>query len=380
LRSPALGALLIFVAMNLAVYFDRDSIVDQRAANLLVNGADVAGASASVPLAATGAQIRYDRSVGENLEAYWSDIPDARKQPLVILSGMSQDYAINDPEPGDQTVTEWMDDLLAPRGVRAFGLAAPNISTEEALFLLLATISDPRTHPDTFIYGVCFDKLRNIDLRPGYQRVLSERPMLTDTWRATAEALRTAHPAASEKMLATLLGPQLDANQQQSGQDDIESAIRNTLGEFIPIIGLRKELNAHLQQELFLARNAVLNITPTSKRPMIQSRYNVNLDLLAAMADIARANHVQLILYVNPLNPVADNPYIPEEYNAFKSWITNFSAADSIPFANLEDAVPIDAWGEFMGGPDFKHFRGEGHRITAEAIVSNFGYLIPGHT
>jgi len=365
--------------MNLAVYLARNSLVDQRAANLLVNGADVAGASAAVPQAVAGAQTRYDRSVGENLEAYWSAIPDGRKQPLVILSGMSQNYAINDPQPGDQTLTEWADDLLAPRGVRAFGLAAPNMSTEEALFLLLATIADPQTHPDTFIYGVCFDKLRNTDLRPGYQRVLAERPALNQAWAATAQALQTTHPAAAAKMLATLAGPQTDTNQQQPTQDDAESIIRNTLGQFVPIIGLRKELNAEFQQQLFLARNAVLNIKPTSKRPMIQSRYDVNLDLLGVMADVARTNHVQLVLYVNPLNPVADNPYIPEEYSAFKLWIADFAAAQNIPFANFEDTVPLDAWGEFMGGPDFKHFRGDGHRITAQAIIDRFGPLIPNH-
>jgi hypothetical protein len=376
-RGPALATLLILILANVLLNLDRGSLVDERAANLLINGADVAGAPVAEPVVADGAPTRYDHSVGENLEAYWSAIPDARQEPLVILAGMSQNYAINDGQPGDETLTDWTDDFLAPKGARAFGLSAPNLSTEEALFLLLATVTDPRTHPNTFIYGVCFDKLRNTDLRPGYRRVLLERPELAAAWAQAAERLRPTHPLAADEMLAALAGPAPDAVAQKSISDNVESTLRDGFATFVPIVKLRTELNAHFQQQLFLARNAVLNIKPTSKRPMIQSRYRANLDLLSAIADVAPENNVQLMLYINPLNPVADNPYIPEEYSAFKDWLTQFSASRSIPFANLENVVSADAWGEFMGGPDFKHFREEGHKITAEAIVASFGALIP---
>lgn len=380
-RGPALGTVVAFAALNLATVIWHKDIVGERQANLLLNSTDVAGAAAAVTDIRQNAsgRVRFDQSVGENLEAFWPAVPDARRQPLVILAGMSQNYAINDQQPGDQTIVEWIDDALAPRGVRAFGLSAPNLSTEEALFLLEASIADPSTKPDTFIYGVCFDKLRNTDLRPGYQRVLSERTWLQSAWQSTAESLASTHPAASEKMLATLhgLGTQSGQTTDQptvaSQGDSTEQAVRDTMAQAVPLIGVRKELNTGIQLRLFLARNALLNIKPTSKRPMIQSRYDTNTDLLAVMAEVARVNHVQLILYVTPLNPVAENPYIPEEYAAFKVWIADFAAQRDIPFANFDNIVPESAWGEFMGGPDFKHFRGEGHHITAQAIMDTFG-------
>src|ERR1051325_3843179 len=152
-RGPALATLLTLLALNVAVSFARDPLLRERDANLLVNGANIPAAAPGAPPAAAGAPIRYDRSVGEQLEAYWGAIPDARQQPLAIVAGMSQNYVVNDAQPGDLTIPEWLDDELAPMGVRAFGLAAPNLSTEEALFLLLATISDPSTRPTSFIYG-----------------------------------------------------------------------------------------------------------------------------------------------------------------------------------------------------------------------------------
>lgn len=383
--TPA-RTILILIAINLATVIWHDPIVMQRQQNLMIGGTVISGTALQVIQPESGGKVRYDHSVGEDLDAYWNYIPDARQEPLVVLAGMSQNYAVNDWRPGDKTIPEWLDDELVPRGTRAFGLAAPNLSTEEALFLLLATASDPRTHPDSFIYAVCFDKLRNIDVRPGYQQFLRERPALQQLWQHTAQTAALAHATASEKMLATLAGLNEVTNatpaltQTATHSLDFESSVQDRLGQLVPMFGVRKELNVGLQLRLYFARNALFGITPTSKRPMIASRYETNLDLLSLMADVAQHSHVQLILYVNPLNPVADNPYIPEEYAAFKTWISEFSSAHKIPYANFENIVPNDVWGEFMGEPDFKHFGAEGHRITAEAILQQFGGLIPNRS
>ncbi|MGH9884047.1 MAG: hypothetical protein ACREBE_00855, partial [bacterium] len=80
--------------------------------------------------------------------------------------------------------------------------------------------------------------------------------------------------------------------------------------------------------------------------------------------------------YNVPFNPRADNPYLPEEYAAYKRWFFDFTKQRGIPSANLEDVVPLSAWGQFVGGPDYKHFRGEGHRRTADALNAAFHQLL----
>jgi hypothetical protein len=85
---------------------------------------------------------------------------------------------------------------------------------------------------------------------------------------------------------------------------------------------------------------------------------------------------VRFITYINPLNPQADNPYVPAEYAAFKIWAKQTADSLGVPFANLENEVPKDDWGLFLGGPDFKHFKGAGHRKTAEAVVREFGDIL----
>lgn len=352
----------IFAVLNVMVLYWQKTIAEERRKNLLIS-------TDKVPTD----NVRWDLSVGGDLGRYWSSIPDARTHPLVILSGMSQMYAINDARPQDKTISEHMDDALSPKGIRVFGLAAPNLCNEEAVLLLLSTMSDPRTRPDVFIYAVCFDKFRNIDLRSEYQAFLKDRPALRSLWSETAKEYAGLYPRAGEKMTGSLgeLG-----KEKGPERDMAEAWLRGLASRWFPVVSARNDLNASVQFQLFLLRNRILGIKPTSKRPIIEGRYKMNREFLGMMADIARRGGVELILYVIPLNLFAENPYIPDQYAGFKEWMERFCREKGIPFANLENVVPSEAWGEFMGGPDFKHFRGEGHRLTAVALLERFGSVI----
>jgi hypothetical protein len=102
----------------------------------------------------------------------------------------------------------------------------------------------------------------------------------------------------------------------------------------------------------------------------------LNREFLEVMALVAREHGVRLAVYVVPLNPLAETPYLPQEYEAFKHWLADFAAARRVPFANLEHTVPAGEWGLFAGGPDFKHFKGSGHRRTADALCAQFPTLL----
>jgi hypothetical protein len=282
---------------------------------------------------------------------------------------MSQMYAINEARPGDQTISEWMDDLLASAGIRVFGLAAPNLHNEEALLLLLASIAESPKRPAAFFYGVCFDKFRNVDLRPGYERLLLGSPRLLALWRSTCAEFGERYPRACSKMAES---PRA-ADQATESSEGVEKRLRLLAGQSFPLVAERSRLNASLQARAFLFRNWLLRITPTSKRPVLESRYVLNQEFLGLLADTAREHGVLLALYVNPLNPQAENPYVSGQYAQFKSWLEAFARERGVPFANLEGEVPSEAWGEFMGGPDFKHFKGEGHERTARAVLREFG-------
>jgi len=362
-------AILFFtwiILLNSLIYVWRNDLERSREKNLLQRQkADSHGQSAP----------RYDLSTGEDTASYLRFLPDALHQRLIILSGMSQMYAINDQKDGDQTISEWMDDVLKTFGSRVFGLAAPNICNEEVLLLFLAITRKAPTKPAVFIYGLCFDKFRNVDLRRGYKALLRSQPDLRRTWEFLANEYRDRYPKATDKMLSTLKSLNEEANK---AFDSLETEIRRHLSNLVPIIGARGDLNAWFQVQLYLLRNEIFKIKPASKRPQIPSRFQMNKEFLELFLDAAKEQGLIPILYIVPLNPQAENPYIPEEYTNFKAWAEALCEERHVPFDNLEDIIPLKDWGEFMGGPDFKHFRGEGHKRTAEELVRRFrSYLVP---
>lgn len=339
--------------------------------------AQASGQGQAAPDPATANRpVRYDWSISDRYEQFVAYVPDSRQTNLVILSGMSQMYTINDFRPGDQTISEWMDDVLAPKGTRVFGLAAPNLSHEESVFILMSMLEKPQTKPDAFIFAVAFEKLREVDLRPQYLAYLRKHPELVEEWRGVALKYRTKYPLASAKMLATL--ESLQRTDAVANEATLESRLRTKVAEFVPIVRERKTLNAKLRVLLFTVRNAVLGIKNTTKRPIIPDRYNTNREFLGLLAEIGREHGVNVMFFIVPFNPHAENPYIPEEYASFKTWLSEFAEENGTPLANLENVVPTSDWGLFLGGPDFKHFRGEGHRKTAAALVDVFSrQLVP---
>jgi len=358
---PKLCAFVVWmILINVGVHKWRIGLEESRRDNLL---------RIEMPNGLNTGAPRYDHSTGENLSEYLQHIPYSPDRRTVLVCGMSQMYAINERKAGDKTISEWLDDMLAPKGTRVFGLAAPNLCNEEALLMLLASVPRDGSKPSAFIYGLCFDKFRNLDLRPGLQRILEQDPALRRSWGAIAEEHVGKYPNASSKMQASLK----KVNDALTKEDkSFEVGLRNTISRSLPLVEARQPLNAWGQLQLFRLRNAVFRISATSKRPQIASRYILNQDFLQLLIEVAKGASILPILYIVPLNPQAENPYIAKEYVEFKSWAATVANRMGIPFENLENIVPADEWGEFMGGPDFKHFRGEGHRRTAEEIVARF--------
>lgn len=357
-RTSLWAALVTFLCFNVVVATWRPKTGDEnREADLL----------ARLP---SGHVPRFDYSTGIDLVKYMGFIPDARKQPLTYVVGMSQMYTINDPRPGDEIVAELLDDAVAPQA-RVFGLAAPNLDNEEAVFLVLATLIEDRTRPANVIFGSCFDKMRNIDIRPTMLRFLSQHAKLQSSIADVVGRYRSRYPLACEKLASSLHTAQAPVEDRS-----IEARLRGVAARVLPIAGARTEIDWTIQMRLYALRNAILHIRPTDKRPMLKSRYDLNMEFLGLLSDIAADIGIRLIVYVSPLNPQAENPYVESEYSAFKVALERLAQDHRLPFADLEDVVPAGDWGEFAGGPDFKHFRGEGHRLTARALLARFGPLL----
>jgi hypothetical protein len=354
--------IIALVLVNLLIFHRGQGLKERRLGNLMVSHLQFS------------AKPLFDLSTGNNANQYWHTIPDATSTPLVYLVGMSQMHAINDFKPGDKIISELLDEKLSPKGVRVYGFSAPNMSGEEALFLLIAAMSDPKTSPAAFIYAVCFDTFRFMDLRPGYMNLMREKPGVEPLWRSSAKDYLDKYPLAAEKMLDTL--SEIKKEKDNTREDTLESRLRNFAGNWLPLVSARQELYSEFLQKIYLLRNWLFNIKNTDKRPILKYRYDLNVQFLKMLTELAQKNNIKIIFYVVPLNPLADNPYVAGQYLDFKKWLEELCCERRIPFANFENEVPHEYWGKFLGGPDFKHFKEEGHILTANAILRQFGSSI----
>lgn len=359
--SPRIGViatLLCFVLLNVALLPLRHYFELQHRTNLMQADHATDGVTATP---------RYDWSTGGEQAKYWAHIPDARRTPLVILDGMSQQYAINDGQPGDKITAEILDDSLQAAGTRVFGIAAPNLNHEELLFHLHALVANPATTPRALVFGVCFDKMRNIDLRPTMAKDLGADSALAARWRHFADSVHAEMPDLSVAMSRALE----DAHTQDVTRIDqrIEQRLVGDIADVAPVVGLRTDLRSFLYERTYLFRNWIFGIKTSTKRPVLADRYALNQQALVAAVRFARAHGIAVSLYVIPLNKSAEAPYVAEQYDSFKQWLALTAQHEGAHFANLEDAVPNESWGLLYGQPDFKHFKEAGHIVTANSLL-----------
>ncbi len=319
-----------------------------------------------------GATPHYDWSCGEDLGSARHAIPDSRKAPLVLVTGMSQTYAINDAREGALPIPDRLDAALTARGVRAFGLVAPNLHNEEALLMLVATLARPETKPNAWLYGLCFDKLRNVDVRPAMLRFLVDNPEVQALWNHVCDEEAGAFPIACERIKSTSKRALDDQPASSTAIGVLEEKTRSAADRALPLSRQRTSLSAAGQFKVYEFRNWLFRIRTTTERPILPARYQLNMEFLRLSVKLAKRNGVRPIFYVIPINPEAKAPYRPEEYAAFKQEVSTLAQAEQIAFANLEDAVPEGEWGLLYGQPDFKHFREAGHARLTDALMRAF--------
>ena len=310
---------------------------------------------------------RYDWSVGAEQEKYWAYMPDARKQPLVVLDGMSQIYAINEEQPGDRITSEILDDSVKSGGTRVFSIAAPNLNNEELLFHLHALAQDSATTPKLLVFGVCFDKMRNVEVRETMRDVLANVPALDSAWRRSSDLLQTEFPELAKQMTRTLEGAR--ARQTLRFDQRVEQSLVEAVGGVLPVVAIRSDLRTFVFERAYLLRNWMFRIKTSTKRPMLADRYVLNQQALVAAVRYAKQRGMRVLLYVIPLNRIAETPYVTEQYDGFKLWLQQTANTERAAFADLDTAVPDASWGLLYGQPDFKHFKEAGHVATANALL-----------
>ena len=125
-------------------------------------------------------------------------------------------------------------------------------------------------------------------------------------------------------------------------------------------------------------RNYVFGITPNTKRKIIKGRYQLNRRALERLLEVASKDGVIVIAYIVPLRNDAEIPYLPAEYEMYKSDMESLVKDSGHYFVNIEQLVPGIYWGTkeatTVGGEaelDFMHFQAQGHMLLADELYKN---------
>jgi hypothetical protein len=282
--------------------------------------------------------------------------------------GNSQVHAVNQWHEGETNSTPLLFEKLKSHGLDLLTFSQPNASLQE--HYVLFEYLQLRLHLQQLILPAVFDDTRESGIR-------HELSVLLDDV-ATQEAMATTE-IGQRILQARETGSVKDddtAGIAHTLQERVEQSLNTWLEEVSPLWAARPEIRGRLLISLYLWRNTLLGIKPTTKRKIIRSRYEDNMAAMAAILASAKSHDVKVLVYVAPLRNDVDVPYLDSEYRQYKTDVESLADRYGATFANLENLVPARLWGSkaatSSGGGDeldFMHFQAGGHRLLADRLA-----------
>ncbi len=284
--------------------------------------------------------------------------------------GNSQVHAVNQLREGETNAAPILFERLKASGLDLITFSQPNASLQE--HLVLFEYLQRQLPIQALILPVVFDDTREEGLRKEVAYFLNDpstRAALSGT--ASGAKILRAHETAAPP----------DTDSDTAGiahtlQERVERFLNAWLGEHSTLWAARPEIRGQLMLNLYLLRNTVLGIKPTSKRKVIRGRYQDNLAALEAMLASAASRDITVLLYIVPLRNDVEIPYVDSEYQAFKAETQTLAKQYGATFANLESLVPAELWGSKAATSagkqqelDFMHFQAGGHQILAARLA-----------
>lgn len=290
------------------------------------------------------------------------------EQPTGLILGNSQLHAVNQLQKGETTLTEKIFSHLHRERKAFLAVSLPNVSLQE--HLVLFEYMQANVTLEYLVLALVFDDLREDGLREEFKMLFSETPL-----RASLEK------SATGRRFLTTFQDEAKSNSAQgkveSPQEIVEATINRWLEENSPLWAARPEARGSLFVGLYRLRNYIFGINPQSKRKMIASRYQRNIQAYKDLLSRAKVLGIKVITYIAPIRNDIELPYVDQEYRVFKETAETLAKSEGGTFTNLESLVPAQYWGEKDSTGlddnkelDFMHFKAAGHTLLANRILS----------
>ena len=294
------------------------------------------------------------------------------KKNNVLLIGNSQLTGINQKKNEDFLTSYYLFKSLKKKDHNLITFALPNGSFTEFLILFEYIISKVKIKK--LVLPIVFD-----DLREGRIRKDISNFFVDENFK-----LKFANSLHKKKIIKKILNEK-KITKRHDNKKTIQEYTENKINYFLNYCCSHesKKLTAStkIYHNLYLLRNYVFNIKPTSKRKMIPGFYEENVNSLQEIIELSKDNGIEIYLYISPIRNDLQMPYVYDEYKDFKLFVENIAIINKINFKNFENIIPNNLWGTKPGTKlhtknevDFMHFKGAGHKILSlklEEYINN---------
>ena len=295
-------------------------------------------------------------------------------EEVILWLGNSQLHAINQMRTGDETASAILYRDLKTEYKHLLTFSQPNASLQEH-YVLYEYLSQ-KLPISYLLLPVVFDDLRETGIRSGLKDAFKIGEVSTNLSRT--EIGRTLIAIQGDK---DVVGSDMDAL-DATVQEKVESYLNSQLESIWGIWAERSSFRGNLMNYLYLLRNWIFGITPSSVRKMIPGRYRLNMQSLKAIMHSANQKDIKVLIYIVPIRDDVTIPYDLHQYNKFKSEVELAAKKESARFINFEGLVPTKFWGSKPSTNlvdveelDFMHFQAKGHEVLAERLLSELELL-----
>jgi hypothetical protein len=149
----------------------------------------------------------------------------------------------------------------------------------------------------------------------------------------------------------------------------IETYCRRQIDK-VALLRQRADYKDEFAQLLYRCRLYFLNLKPSTGRSIGGSRLLTARSAVVSIADLCTANHIQLLMFYAPVNPLVSLYRTPEDRISYRSFVDGVAARSGVPLYDFENSIPADYWGNLLNGPDPLHMGRRAHRDFAYKMIS----------
>lgn len=314
----------------------------------------------------TASTVEWIKSLVADYQKHPIEAQAGCKPFTMLWLGNSQLHFVNQAKVGDHVSPYWLRNSLdCPSTTVPLGVSLPNANLQEH-YVLEKYVTD-RVPVRLILLAVCFDKLRGDGLRPEFASMLDQR----DRAVLSKDSIGREIVQIAQKEWKGQ-----DAGGEQAGltgfaQKGVEDRLNAGLEKLSPLWADREKMRLLAFVDLYHLRNAILGIKGTTVRKSIPGRRQRNMRALEALLSDARERGIRTIMYIQPIRQDLPIPYDRSEYEDWKRELSALAPKYGATLLNFETLVPGSDWGvaDTTVGVDFMHFRNQGHKLVATALL-----------